>query len=104
MRRAQVENMTKKHFVFMTKDGRISMAGLNSARAEYLARAIDDSVSCPMSYGPCSYTQIRSNLDPPSLPSPKSLAQWRGASLDCLLYLFPQASDCSLRVSQVRNY
>jgi hypothetical protein len=29
---------------FMTKDGRISMAGLNSARAEYLAQAIDDSV------------------------------------------------------------
>ncbi len=27
-----------------TKDGRISMAGLNSARAEYLAKAIDDSV------------------------------------------------------------
>ena len=42
---AQVENMTKKHHVYMTKDGRISMAGLNSARAEYLARAIDDSVS-----------------------------------------------------------
>lgn len=29
---------------YMTKDGRISMAGLNSARAEYLAQAIDDSV------------------------------------------------------------
>ena len=36
--------MTKQHHVYMTKDGRISMAGLNSARAEYLARAIDDSV------------------------------------------------------------
>jgi aspartate aminotransferase len=41
---AQVENMTNKHQVYMTKDGRISMAGLNSARAEYLAQAIDDSV------------------------------------------------------------
>jgi aspartate aminotransferase len=41
---AQVENMTNKHQVYMTKDGRISMAGLNSARAEYLAKAIDDSV------------------------------------------------------------
>lgn len=41
---AQVENMTNKWKVFMTKDGRISLAGLNSARAEYLAQAIDDSV------------------------------------------------------------
>lgn len=41
---AQVDNMTKKHHVYMTKDGRISLAGLNSAKAEYLARAIDDSV------------------------------------------------------------
>lgn len=41
---AQVENMTNKWSVFMTKDGRISLAGLNKAKAEYLARAIDDSV------------------------------------------------------------
>ncbi|KAK9799361.1 hypothetical protein WJX73_001924 [Symbiochloris irregularis] len=40
---AQVENMTKKHHVYMTKDGRISMAGLNNAKTEYLAKAIDDS-------------------------------------------------------------
>mmetsp|Transcript_42043 Transcript_42043/g.50958 ORF Transcript_42043/g.50958 Transcript_42043/m.50958 type:complete len:427 (+) Transcript_42043:112-1392(+) len=40
----QVENMTKKWHVYMTADGRISMAGLSSARAGYLAKAIDDSV------------------------------------------------------------
>lgn len=40
----QVENMTNKWHVYMTKDGRISLAGLNKAKAEYLARAIDDSV------------------------------------------------------------
>lgn len=40
----QVENMTNKHSVFMTKDGRISLAGLNSAKVEYLATAIVDSV------------------------------------------------------------
>ncbi len=36
--------MTNKHFVFMTRDGRISLAGLNSAKVEYLADAIVDSV------------------------------------------------------------
>jgi aspartate/tyrosine/aromatic aminotransferase len=41
---AQVANMTDKWSVFMTKDGRISLAGLNKAKSEYLARAIDDSV------------------------------------------------------------
>lgn len=41
---AQVENMTSKWHVFMTKDGRISLAGLNSARAGYLAEAVVDSV------------------------------------------------------------
>ncbi len=40
----QVENMTNKHHVYMTKDGRISLAGLNKAKSEYLAKAIDDSV------------------------------------------------------------
>lgn len=39
----QVENMTKKWHVYMTKDGRISLAGLSSAKAEYLADAILDS-------------------------------------------------------------
>ncbi|KAK2079981.1 Aspartate aminotransferase, cytoplasmic [Prototheca wickerhamii] len=41
---AQVENMTSKWHVYMTKDGRISLAGLNRARAGYLAEAIVDSV------------------------------------------------------------
>nr|QKY14843.1 aspartate aminotransferase (AATC) [Polytomella parva] len=40
----QVENMTNKHHVYMTRDGRISLAGLNSAKVEYLANAIVDSV------------------------------------------------------------
>lgn len=40
---AQVENMTAKWHVYMTKDGRISLAGLSSAKAEYLADAILDS-------------------------------------------------------------
>eukprot|EP00199_Chlamydomonas_sp_CCMP681_P000501 CAMPEP_0119108176 /NCGR_PEP_ID=MMETSP1180-20130426/13508_1 /TAXON_ID=3052 ORGANISM="Chlamydomonas cf sp, Strain CCMP681" /NCGR_SAMPLE_ID=MMETSP1180 /ASSEMBLY_ACC=CAM_ASM_000741 /LENGTH=431 /DNA_ID=CAMNT_0007093765 /DNA_START=35 /DNA_END=1330 /DNA_ORIENTATION=+ len=39
----QVENMTNKHFIFMTKDGRISLAGLNTAKVDYLATAIVDS-------------------------------------------------------------
>eukprot|EP00271_Cylindrocystis_brebissonii_P009765 TRINITY_DN24_c0_g1_i1.p1 TRINITY_DN24_c0_g1~~TRINITY_DN24_c0_g1_i1.p1 ORF type:complete len:521 (-),score=112.77 TRINITY_DN24_c0_g1_i1:503-1945(-) len=39
----QVENMTNKWHVYMTKDGRISLAGLSSAKAEYLADAIMDS-------------------------------------------------------------
>ncbi|GFR52883.1 hypothetical protein Agub_g15515 [Astrephomene gubernaculifera] len=41
---AQVDNMTNKHAVYMTRDGRISLAGLNSAKVEYLADAIVDSV------------------------------------------------------------
>jgi len=40
---AQVENMTNKWEVYMTKDGRISLAGLSAAKAEYLADAIVDS-------------------------------------------------------------
>lgn len=40
---AQVENMIGKHKVFMTKDGRISLAGLNSAKVDFVAAAIDDS-------------------------------------------------------------
>ncbi|KAK9805264.1 hypothetical protein WJX72_009822 [[Myrmecia] bisecta] len=40
----QVENMTNKHHIYMTKDGRISLAGLSSAKAGYLAKAMDDSV------------------------------------------------------------
>ncbi|KAK3252020.1 L-asparaginase 1 [Cymbomonas tetramitiformis] len=41
---AQVENMTNKWEVYMTKDGRISLAGLSAAKAEYLADAIVDSI------------------------------------------------------------
>jgi len=42
---AQVDNMTDKWFVFMTKDGRISLAGLPSSKADYLAEAIVDSIT-----------------------------------------------------------
>ncbi|KAF8072598.1 Aspartate aminotransferase P2 [Scenedesmus sp. PABB004] len=41
---AQVDNMTNKHAVYMTRDGRISLAGLSSAKVPYLADAIVDSV------------------------------------------------------------
>jgi aspartate aminotransferase len=41
---AQCENMTRKWHVYMTMDGRISMAGLSDSRARYLAEAIKDSV------------------------------------------------------------
>eukprot|EP00899_Mesostigma_viride_P011871 jgi/Mesvir1/20685/Mv14894-RA.1 len=41
---AQVENMTAKHHVYLTKDGRISLAGLSSAKCDYLAEAIAESV------------------------------------------------------------
>ncbi|GAX73929.1 hypothetical protein CEUSTIGMA_g1379.t1 [Chlamydomonas eustigma] len=40
---AQVDNMTKKWHIYMTKDGRISLAGLNSAKVGYLADAMVDS-------------------------------------------------------------
>ena len=43
MTQAQVENMTNKHHVYMTKDGRISLAGLSSGKVEFLANAIVDS-------------------------------------------------------------
>ena len=41
---AQVENMTAKHHVYMTKDGRLSLAGLSAAKAPYLAAAIAECV------------------------------------------------------------
>jgi aspartate/tyrosine/aromatic aminotransferase len=41
---AQVENMTNKWHVYMTFDGRISMAGLSSANVKRMAEAINDSV------------------------------------------------------------
>lgn len=39
----QSDNMTNKWHVYMTKDGRISLAGLSAAKCEYLADAIIDS-------------------------------------------------------------
>lgn len=43
LNKAQSDNMTNKWHVYMTKDGRISLAGLSSAKCEYLADAIFDS-------------------------------------------------------------
>lgn len=43
LNKAQSDNMTNKWHVYMTKDGRISLAGLSSAKCEYLADAIVDS-------------------------------------------------------------
>jgi aspartate aminotransferase len=40
----QVEVLTQKYHIYLTKDGRISMAGLNDAGCEYLAKAINDAV------------------------------------------------------------
>ncbi|KAJ1698500.1 hypothetical protein LUZ63_007012 [Rhynchospora breviuscula] len=40
---SQSENMTNKWHVYMTKDGRISLAGLSLAKCDYLADAIIDS-------------------------------------------------------------
>lgn len=40
----QVQNMTDKWHIYMTFDGRISMAGLSGAKCSYLAEAICDSV------------------------------------------------------------
>lgn len=36
----QVERLTKEFSVYLTKDGRISVAGLSSGNVEYLAHAI----------------------------------------------------------------
>ncbi|KAL6012074.1 Aspartate aminotransferase, cytoplasmic [Asimina triloba] len=43
LNKVQSENMTNKWHVYMTKDGRISLAGLSLAKCEYLADAIVDS-------------------------------------------------------------
>lgn len=40
----QVRVMTEKHHVYLTQDGRISMAGLSSTKCRYLAEAIKDAV------------------------------------------------------------
>lgn len=36
----QVETLAADHHVYMTKDGRVSMAGVNSKNVKYLASAI----------------------------------------------------------------
>ena len=41
---AQVAEMRKTWHVYMTKNGRISMAGLNTHNVEYFAKAVDDVV------------------------------------------------------------
>jgi aspartate/tyrosine/aromatic aminotransferase len=41
---AQVQVMTDKWHVYMTFDGRISMAGLSGSKCRYLAEAINDAV------------------------------------------------------------
>ncbi|XP_047339559.1 aspartate aminotransferase, chloroplastic-like [Impatiens glandulifera] len=43
LNKAQSDNMTDKWHVYMTKDGRVSLAGLSSAKCGYLADAIIDS-------------------------------------------------------------
>ncbi|KAK8463396.1 hypothetical protein SEVIR_1G359000v4 [Setaria viridis] len=43
LNKAQSDNMTDKWHVYMTKDGRISLAGLSLAKCDYLADAIIDS-------------------------------------------------------------
>ncbi|TYI25628.1 hypothetical protein ES332_A05G062600v1 [Gossypium tomentosum] len=43
LNKAQCDNMTTKWHIYMTKDGRISLAGLSLAKCEYLADAIIDS-------------------------------------------------------------
>ena len=41
---AQSEAMVTKHHVYMTKNGRISVAGLTTANVDYVANAIKDVV------------------------------------------------------------
>uniref|UniRef100_A0A0K0DAC4 Aspartate aminotransferase n=1 Tax=Angiostrongylus cantonensis TaxID=6313 RepID=A0A0K0DAC4_ANGCA len=41
---AQVDCLVKKHKVFLLKDGRINVCGLNTKNVEYVAKAIDDAV------------------------------------------------------------
>uniref|UniRef100_A0A0E0GE32 Aspartate aminotransferase n=1 Tax=Oryza nivara TaxID=4536 RepID=A0A0E0GE32_ORYNI len=43
LNKTQSDNMTDKWHIYMTKDGRISLAGLSLAKCEYLADAIIDS-------------------------------------------------------------
>lgn len=43
MKPNQVENLTKNHSVYLTKDGRISVAGITSSNVDYLAHAMHES-------------------------------------------------------------
>ncbi len=40
--KSQVEAIIRDHHVYMTSDGRISVAGVNSHNVEYLANAIHE--------------------------------------------------------------
>ena len=42
MKPEQVEQISKKHSVYLTKDGRISIAGISSNNVDYLAHAMHD--------------------------------------------------------------
>lgn len=42
---AQCDNMTNKHHIYMTRDGRLSLAGLSKAKCQYLAEAMVDSIN-----------------------------------------------------------
>jgi aspartate/tyrosine/aromatic aminotransferase len=47
LRAPQVDHLAQKWHVYMTRDGRVSMAGVSKARAQYLADAMADAVrSC----------------------------------------------------------
>ena len=39
---AEVASLTADHHIYLTKDGRISMAGLNSSNVKYVAQALHD--------------------------------------------------------------
>jgi len=36
----QVDKLREEHHIYLTKDGRISMAGINTGNVEYIANAI----------------------------------------------------------------
>ena len=40
----QVECLIKKHHIHLVKNGRISMAGINSKNVDYVANAIKDAL------------------------------------------------------------
>ena len=40
----QVDHLVKTHKVFLLKDGRINICGLNTKNVEYVAKAIDETV------------------------------------------------------------